>query len=207
MPYTVWSRGRLIGETDLGFRPLIESLRSGWFHPSPEGERLMPMVASVTPAMRAYLHRDKVDASGNGFVQPELEGSTLFADLAEAFQHLLSFELELRREDGSVVPTSDIGLQDTHQLIAFAEEAAAEDGEEESAALEGLEVGDHPTDWLEDVELFDTDPMRGGEAVEDAIGGWADDISTATWAPEEFDQPEFPRYQIHVQLLRGDAIP
>jgi hypothetical protein len=203
MPYTVWSRGRLIGETDLGFRPLIEQLRSGWFHPSPEGERLMPMVAAVSPAMRAYLHRDKVDASGNGFVLPELEGSTLFADLAEAFQHLLSFELELRREDGSVVPTSDIGIQDTHRLIALAEE----EGEEDRSAEECLEADDDPADWIEDVELFDADAMRRGGPVDDATGAWMDDISATVWTPEELEEPRFPRYQIHVQLLRGDAIP
>lgn len=202
MPYTVWSRGRLIGETDLGFHPLIEQLRSGWFHPTPEGERLMPMVASVSPAMRAYLHRDKVDASGNGFVLPELEGSALFADLAEAFQHLLSFELELRREDGSVVPTSDIGLQDTHQLLALAEEE-----EIDGASVECLEVDDHPADGIEDVEPFDAELLRRGELPDDVLGEWVDDISTGSWTPEEPDENRFPRYQIHVQLLRGDAIP
>jgi hypothetical protein len=162
------------------------------------------MVAAVSPAMRAYLHRNAVDESGNGFVLPELEGSTLFADLAEAFQHLLSFELELRREDGSVVPTSDIGLQDTHQLIALAEEEEEEE-EEYSVETDCLEDDDSPADWSEEVELFGADLARRG--ADDVTGGWMDEISTTTWIPEELDETRFPRYQIHVQLLRGDAIP
>jgi hypothetical protein len=117
--YTVWSRGRSLGDTDLGFHPIIERCRSGWFHPNADGERLMPVFVALLPAMRAYLHRDAADSAGNRIVQPALAGSSLFADLAEAFQHLSSLDLELRREDGSVVPTSSIGIQDVQHLLAL----------------------------------------------------------------------------------------
>jgi hypothetical protein len=200
MRYTVWSHGRLIGETDLGFAPLIELARSGSFHPNAEGERLMPVVASVLPAMRAYLHRDAVDASGNGFVRPELKGSTLFADLAESFQHLLSLELELRREDGSVVPTAWIGLQDCHQLLELAEELEVF-GDQEGAGDEPGSLGE-----LDDIASFDDDLIPGDGPSDGVITDWAEDSCTE-WLPDALDDHRFPRYQIHVELLHADAIP
>jgi hypothetical protein len=162
----------------------------------------MPVAASVSPAMRAYLHRNAVDASGNGFVLPELHGSTLFADLAESFQHLESLDLELRREDGSIVPTVCIGLQDTHRLVALAaeEEAAAE-----AAVLseEGLDV-ESLVEGMEDLEPLDADTLDGDTSADALVDTWTDDFCTA-WESEH--RRKFPRYQIHVELLSGDAIP
>jgi hypothetical protein len=197
--YTVWSRGRLIGETDLGFVRVIEQSRSGSFHPTDEGERLMSVIAAPSPAMRAYLHRDAVDALGESLVQPSLRGSTLFADLAEELQQLHSLDLELRREDGSVVPTSDIGIQDTHHLLALADE----------------EDGVDAWSWDEDDDLFATteldylreaDVMPDADVTEEAPGDWVDDLCTE-WTREDLEAPRFPRYQIHVLLLHGDEIP
>jgi hypothetical protein len=200
MPYTVWSRGRLIGETDLDFFRLCDQSRSGSFHPNAEGERLMPVVASVLPAMRAYLHRDMVDALGDPFVQPALIGSTLFADLAEAVQHVHSLDFELRREDGSVVPTSDIGIQDTHQLIELPplveEDLDAENGDADDDRLEMTES---------DLQLV-ADVMRDAEATDQTLGALLHD-SFPEWTPEDLPEHQSLRYQIHVVLLRGDAIP
>ena len=52
MQYTVWSRGRLLGETDLGFIYRENRHRCGWFHPNDLGEQLMPAAVGVAPAMR-----------------------------------------------------------------------------------------------------------------------------------------------------------
>lgn len=198
MRYTVWSRGRLIGETDLGFMRLIEQSRSGWFHPNADGERVMPVIASVLPAMRAYLHRDKVDAAGNSLVHPAMYGSTAFADLAEAFQHLSSLDLELRREDGSVVPTSEIGIQDTEQLLARAEEDEGDRASRRDVDDELLEITGHDPKLEADIQ-HDVDEV-------DPAGDDLDDL-VVDWMPEDFEEPRFPRYQIHVLLLRDDVIP
>jgi hypothetical protein len=199
--YTVWSRGRLIGETDLGFIRLINQSRSGWFHPNPEGERSMSVIASVLPAMRAYLHRDAVDAQGDSFVQPALHGSTLFADLAEAFQHLRSLDLELRREDGTVVPTSDIGIQDTQQLLELA----------------ALNDDDDAGNWDADDDLFEAterdlqreaDVEPDAEVTEQELEACVEGPFTESeWTANDLEEPPHPRYQIHVMLLHDDAIP
>lgn len=194
--YTVWSRGRLIGETDLGFPQVIREARSGWFHPNAEGERLMPIVAAVSPAMRAYIHhRHGVEANANGVVRPEAVRSTPYADLAEALQRADELGLELRREDGSVVATEDVGIQDTEHLLALAREIMEEeppvgewtddldDSEDSIAELLGDDGGEEP---------FGDEPFDGG--LEDATG----------WCPLEPDPPPMPRYQIHVLLREGE---
>ena len=203
MPYTVWSRGRLIGETDLAFRPLIDVQRSGHFHPNAEGERVMELIASPLPAMRAYLHRDARDADGNGFVLPELQGSALFADLAESFHHFRSLELELRREDGSVVPTEDIGFQDTHPSLAVTE-AELEEYEHSVDDPGGPDDDDLPEATEAEREL-EMDVLHDLEAL-DSPSDWDDDVH-APWVPPELEAPQFPRYQIHVMLRHGNSIP
>jgi len=187
VPYTVWSRGRLIGQTDLGFVPIIDRFRSGWFHPNAEGERSMPVIAAPLPAMRAYLHRDQKDESGHSLVRPELHGSTLFADLAEALQHLQSLELELRREDGTVVPTTDIGIQDTHQL----QELAAETGSESEAESDVDEI---------DAEIGADSMFDADRSDDEALDPYLDE-PWIDWTPDELEAPQFPRYQIHVHLV------
>jgi hypothetical protein len=198
--YTVWSRGRQIGETDLGFAPLVQQSRSGWFHPNADGERVMPVIASVLPAMRAYLHRDVVDAQGKSLVHPQMYGSTTFADLAEAFQHLGSLDLEVRREDGTVVPTSDIGIQDTHRLVELAEM----DDDDLDAASRQADGGD--VELTEHDIQLEADVAHDLELIERGFEAAIQDPCPA-WMPDDLQEPRFPRYQIHILLLDGDAIP
>jgi hypothetical protein len=184
--YTVSSRGRPIGVTDLGFVRIGGPSRSGWFYPNAAGERLMPIFAAPLPAMRAYLHQD-LREDGNPIVQPQLIGSTLFADLAESLQNVASLDLALHREDGSLVPTELIGIQDTEQLLALADEA-----DEERDAEEDF---DDDFDDAIDGELDPDESLLDG-----AIG------QITAWIPEDDEPPKFPRYQIHVVLADASAI-
>src|SRR4051812_3856264 len=52
MSYTVWSRGRLLGASDLGFIQIYSHMRMGWFLPSAEGEKLMHVLTGTGPALR-----------------------------------------------------------------------------------------------------------------------------------------------------------
>jgi hypothetical protein len=192
MLYTVSSRGRPIGVTDLGFMRIGGLSRSGWFHPNEEGERLMPTIASVLPAMRAYFLRDYRDENGSAIIQPRLPQSELFADLAEALHHSATLDLTVQREDGSLVRTSDIGIQDTQSGRIMTEA--------EAAVLFSDDT---------DAELSDPDD-DDGEAWEEQEY----DLEVLTAEQEEFERwfseyemPEFPRYQIHVMLLDDSEVP
>jgi hypothetical protein len=193
--YTVASRGRPIGHTELAFTPIGGPSRSGWLHPNEEGERVLPSVASPLPAMRAFLHRDVRDADGRPIVRQELLKSTLFADLAEALHRVEALELTLHDERGALIPTSLIGIQDTKQLIELSEESDApfdETEEWENAPLmDEMEDSDLP--WFDEVDL------------EEAV---ARDLADAEdrWAFQAIVD-SLPRYQIHVVPLEGSVVP
>jgi hypothetical protein len=195
--YTVWSRGHLIGATDLEFMSLVSTQRSGAFHPNEEGERVMSEIASVLPAMRAYLHRDLMDEKGNGFVHPSMNGSTTFADLAEEFQRLGARDLELRRDDGSAVPTLEIGIQDTEHLLPLVEEGFDDDIDTSDADDELKALAERYPELQAAIE-------HDAALLEQAM---REDDPTPDWLSEIVNRQSFPRYQIHVLLSDGLAIP
>src|SRR5690242_16968702 len=51
--YTVRSKGRPIGVTDLGFVCTDVHHRMGWFYPNEYAKRVMPHISAVLPALRA----------------------------------------------------------------------------------------------------------------------------------------------------------
>jgi hypothetical protein len=100
--YTLWSRGRMIGITDLGFIYREHGFRCGWFHPNDHGERLMPDATGVAPALRA-----------DYMIGPD---ATLHADVLAAAHAEQALELELRGPNGDRIHTEDIGIIDTHYV-------------------------------------------------------------------------------------------
>lgn len=135
MPYTLWSRNRLIGETDLGFIYRENRYRVGWFHPNEVGERLMPAATGVGPAMRAEF-----------IMGPD---STLNADLLAAIDQCESLDLELRGPDGEPFETESIGIIDTHYLLSLADAADADPIEEDCqlSPEDEQEIEDFVAEW------------------------------------------------------------
>ena len=206
--YTICSRGVPIGVSDLSFLRIGGPNRSGYLMPNAEGERLLPALASVLPAMRAWMHRD-VDFEGQPSVQPHLFGSSLFADLAEAFHHLDGQELTLHREDGTVIPTEVIGIQDTEQLRSLSEwdDAFAPVEEEESDAEEAfyhIEFNDDVDAETREAFLREVEELSNDLLLDD-MQPW----ESPEWLLEEIEypQPEFPRYQVHVRVIDERDVP
>ncbi len=179
MRYTVTSGGVTIGETDLGFVRSAVGIRVGWFHPNADGERLLPRLLPPL-ALRAHLDRE-----------------AWAGDRAASAHHCEASPLALHREDGSVVPTRSLGIQDMHALLAAAEleEARRETlpwspEHEQDADVDDEPLAIHLGDDLDDEALL------GGEPAP----------PDGEWAPD--DEPvEHPRYQIVVALVDDGAIP
>jgi hypothetical protein len=189
--YTIWSRGRLVGETTLSFVRLDEWSRSGWFIPTEEGERLVAGIATPLLSTEAKLRRRaEGDESGDS------QTGTVMADLAEISQHVGALELELRREDGSVVSTEDIGFQDVERLIALGE--MAHDDDEELPEWEASEIaaGD------DDDEQMQANLEHDLRVIEEQIERMDRD-----WVPEEESDQAAERYQVFVMLAEANAIP
>jgi hypothetical protein len=128
MPYTLWSRGRLLGETDLGFVRVFANHRMGWFHPSPQGVVLMPVLTGPGPALKAVgkLMRGPVrsarrsrDANMTGDYPTDIRTTTEYADLVSSVDELESMDLAMRDPDGAIMEIDHIGIDDTKFKLSF----------------------------------------------------------------------------------------
>jgi hypothetical protein len=215
----------LIGHTDLGFRRAFRRARCGWFFPTAEGERVMPVISAVSPALRAFVHREPTggsDESPDG-APGRARRSTQYADLAEAMQHVEALALELRREDGSVVRVADIAIQDTQQLVELARLDVPDDVAEDWDADDGLfpvAVFNADLEQLDaelDAELesgfVDELGMLAGDDDDPFADVFDSCVGDATgWTPEESEdaaaqRAATERYQVLVMLFDDDTIP
>jgi len=137
-PYTLWSHGRLLGETDLGFIYRENRHRCGWLHPTEIGEKILPDAAGVAPAMRTEF-----------MIGPD---ATLHADVLAAYDRELALELELRGPDGKRIETEDIGVRDTHYLLSIPENDCKDDEEYKLTAEEEAEIEEFVAAWKEEHE-------------------------------------------------------
>jgi hypothetical protein len=125
MRYTLWSRGRLLGETDLGVVSREHGSRCGWLHPTPLGERLLPAATGVAPAVRT-----------EHIIGPD---ATARAEVLSAVDREQALELELHGPDGAVIEAEDIRITDTHYLRSIVETEL--DDESVRGAEEDTDVG------------------------------------------------------------------
>lgn len=187
MSYTLWSRGRLLGKSDLGFRQTCPSCRGGEFIPTELGERLLPILSSLGPALFALEEAtDDVLAANpdaryeDDWPPPSVRNTTAYADAMSLSDELDSLGLELRDDDGDVVETEDIAIADTEQWLATTEE------------------DDDLT--LDDENL--TEELK--QAIEQEVAMMTEafaEVEDEPWLPAK----EFARYQIFVALAGHDA--
>jgi hypothetical protein len=128
MPFTLWSRGRLLGETDLGFVQIYSNMRMGWFHPSPLGAQLMSVLTGTGPALRKVgrLMRNPIR---NAMRQPsndddgewpkDIRATTAYADLVSSVDELEALGIELRDPDGRTMEAEHIGIDDIEFKLSF----------------------------------------------------------------------------------------
>lgn len=166
MLYTIFSHGRPLGTTDLGFIYRPRGFRCGWLHPTPLGERYLPIAAGVAPALRAEY-----------MLGPD---PTLHADVLAASDQAEGLALELRREDGVSIETTDIAIIDTEYLLSI--DSAAQQEEE---------------DWeLTPEQEAEIDEIKAEFEQRDLVA-----------AAQKEETIEFPRYQVQVYLIDPFSIP
>jgi hypothetical protein len=193
--YTVWSGSRQIGVTDLGFRYREHGMRTGWFYPTAIGEPLMPEIVDL-------LIGDDVRFGRSDPIEPV---EALGCDESEdACEDVAAWDLRVRREDGSLVPTESVGIRDVGAY--FARPPNRETWEDE----------------LDEIFDFDDDPSEGWKrAGEDertaelrrAIEHDRKIIEEVMAEMPQEDEPgpdqdeALPRYQIFVLLSDPSAVP
>ncbi len=185
--YTIWSRGRLLGESTLAFVRCIPKHRMGSFHPS---ENALPLVERATEGQQVAFEFYKLDrkktSDSSQVVEEALHEMPYIADLMAAHAHREALEMELRGPNGRVIPTEWIDIRDS-QIF------------EEKNAIPGVENED---DLFEDVVLSEESEEMVRELQEFAAS-LKDDYSSEWNAEPE----EFPRYHVQVMLLDEADLP
>ncbi len=203
MPYTLWSHGRLLGETELEYARYSPLNRGGGLWPTIVGAKLMPIATGVTAAsmVLATKTHDLTRPDGsNPEDGPEFEAAmrelTEYADYVEAIDRLNALDLELRDPDGNVVPTEWLDIRDTE-------------------FLSDLQRRELEAEWEESMLPENYDPQLEADIQHDliALGLEPDPMSDEPFEPREspddstFARRPFPLYQILVRLLEESAIP
>ena len=190
MSYTVWSHGRLLGVSSLDYRRVFPRHRMGDFHPTEEGEEILPIATAVSRA-GADLVKSLSGAPPGSPARTRLRDSSEYADLAAAEDHYNALEVELRGPDGTVIPTEWIDLRDMEFLLSLTDD--------------DLEGTSPELDFASEEEDDFGDPPPGfGDAPDfDLEDEFEFDDDDAPWRPERV----FPRYQLQVMLRDDAAVP
>lgn len=169
MKYTIWSRGRLVGETDLGYAQFRPNLRAGDFFPSEGGQKLMPIATEAPTLSRGQ----------------ESDPATEYADIVSACDRCEALMLELHGEDGRVIDTEWIAIRDTELILS-------------SLSDDELEVDDFTFAYDPELEAA---IQHDADLISEWFGNdddYADPEFDGTY--DWLDQPEFPRYQVLIEL-------
>lgn len=192
MTYTLWSRGRLLGHSDLGYARTMPLHRMGTLVPTEEGERLLPVASGVSAAIIAW-----GNAKRGGAQKPASPGRGPLpiqenADLLSALDERDALGLILCGPDGHIIPTEWIDVRDCSFMQSLAEETIREADAAEAvteSGSEGLGLDEPIGDDLADIEALFEDHDKPWLRSEDAD-----------------ERPEM-RYQLSVMLLSETSVP
>src|SRR5919198_3548759 len=121
MPFTLWSRDLLIGETDFELGDRGGTRHIGVFRPAPSGMMLLPSITAMAPALFEF----GLAAKRAGFsAEPEGDEADACLELLEQCgpgQRMLASakriaELELRDPDGRQIHFESILVSDLEEL-------------------------------------------------------------------------------------------
>jgi len=205
MQYTVWSGNRQIGVTDLGFRYRRGGSRTGWFFPVAANEDLMPKI--VDPLIGNYMSR-KHGRSPEPFTAQE---RARLAEYEEACRRATAWDLRLRRDDGSLLPTESVGIRDIEALLACYPDDIFEN-DDDNGFDDEFEFDDDPSEaWKRHPDEADGESsiafLRDLEDADDdlsMVDDWMRDDRSETSSD---DEGPMPRYQIFVLLSDPSAVP
>ncbi len=148
MPYTLWSRGRLVGHTEFEFVANTDEHKMGWFHPTEVGLGILEIMTEPSRVVCSIRHG--VDVEG------------IRVDLDAATDRIAALDLELRSPEGTVLAVEDIGINDTERLMQLARDT------EDDQELDDLDELDELSDELKadiahDLEILRFDDFEADE--------------------------------------------
>ena len=142
MRYTLWSRGRSLGYTDLDLPHVQDRVRMGFIEPTDEGSRLLPDATGVPAAANALARAAKRAADGRE------EALTEFADFRAACDRREALNLELRDETGVLFPCEWIRVYEIDDH-AWADDDIDDDIDDEELDLDWDAAIEHDVELME----------------------------------------------------------
>jgi hypothetical protein len=199
MRYTLWSRGRLVGHTDLDIHTISENMRQGFVEPTEEGK---PLLRDATAVWRTMAERRRAQRARDGVELPgDLDLVMASMDRREALN------LELRNEEDEVFQCDFMRVYDLFDYKAGVIDEMCETPEE-------LEV---------DYQLFlsEMSPEERAEAeatraeddaeIEEFIAAWKEGrdeeaMFHSSWPPQPEEDPRWDTMQYHLQVFLKGSI-
>ena len=135
MPYTLWHRKQLIGDTEFERERHPPELGNGWhmagvFHPTPAGQRLLPRLCGILTA--GFDLKDELVRRGLPADDPPQEVIEELFESTEAGAHIIDIgrvlsEVELRDPGGVILKVSTIAFIDLAELAALSRRLGVND--------------------------------------------------------------------------------
>lgn len=155
MRYSLLSRGRTLGYTELDLPHVDDCIRMGLIEPTDDGVRFLPDATGVSAAAGALANAARRAARGHG------DAITEFADFRAACDRREALNLELRDEMGVLLQYEWIQVNDIDDQ-AWIEDDAADDEDLDPEWLKQFEEGGERDPECQaavehDVELMDAD--------------------------------------------------
>jgi len=193
MRYSLWSRGRLLGHTDLDIHTVTPTMRQGFIEPTAEGR---PLLEDATGVWRAMADRKRAQrARGGEETNNDLELVTASQNRCE------SLNLELHDEDGAVVQCEFMRIYDLFDLNAGVVDEMSDTEEEEQAEFEvylsslsaedGAEALERRAAIDAEVEEFFNDLREERDERKQFGSGWP---------PPPREDPRWNTMQYHLQV-------
>jgi hypothetical protein len=160
MPFTLWKRGMLIGETDFGLAKLGGRRRAGVFHPTPSGMMMLPALTAMAPALFGLGDAMERLALSDEAIERDPEAALDAFESSPEGQKVLAAaeqiaELELHDENGERVEFESILITDFEELV---------EGVSKMAGAKGSNGGD-PVRYLITVTLSKRRHLRAFRAL------------------------------------------
>jgi hypothetical protein len=184
VPYTIWSHGRLAGETDLGFILREGNHRTGHFFPTAFGQSLVPIINEPRRLIKALR-----GVPGDARSSDDPAWIALHSAFEIAAERERALELELRDENGVVIPTEDVSIRDMDLTLELYP------GDEEEL--------DRVTITPEDQAEFDREMAEMREWAQDS----ARELELLGHRDAIDENAPLPRFQVQVFLVHEWSIP
>jgi len=193
MRYSLWSRGRLVGYTDLDIHTVTTTMRQGFIEPVPEGK---PLLEDATGVWRAMAAEKRARRDDEGHVAADDNDPVM-----QSMNRCEALELELRDEEGYVFEFEFLRIYDLFDLKNGVVDAMGDTEEEEQANFEIYLSSLAPEDREKALAQRAAAGLEIEELFAELSEEWEEmELFGSGWPPLPAEDPRWETMQYHLQV-------